>query len=126
MICEICDRFKVNFYYEKKLMLLFCLNKLNGYLTQGENIADNGGLKQSFRVNLNLKKLKLKNLNYTIIKAYQKWTETHGHEPLLPGLDYTQNQLFFINYGQIWCGKYRNQSLLLRIMTAQHAPGEFR
>ena len=52
--------------------------------------------------------------------------KNNGPEPLLPGLNFTQNQLFFINYGQVWCGKLRDQSLLNRVLTDVHSPGEFR
>ncbi|KAL4221850.1 Membrane metallo-endopeptidase-like 1 [Mactra antiquata] len=61
--------------------------KLNGINTQGENIADNGGIKESF-------------------KAYRDWiaTERQGvEEDSLPGMSYTPNQLYFINAAQsIW------------------------
>lgn len=81
--------------------------KLNGSQTQGENIADNGGIKESFR-------------------AYQKWVKDNGKESLLPGLPYNQNQLFFINYAQVWCSKITDQALEQRILNGVHSPGEFR
>ncbi len=81
---------------------------LNGYQTQGENIADNGGIKESFG-------------------AYQKWAKQNGPEQLLPGLEkYSQTQLFFINYAQVWCAKFRDASLKSRILTGVHSPGPFR
>ena len=78
-----------------------------GELTQGENIADNGGIKESYR-------------------AYKKWEEKNGKEPLLPGLKYNQDQLFFINYAQVWCAKMTDQALDKLVMTNVHAPDEFR
>lgn len=59
-------------------------------------------------------------------KAYQTWVKKNKPEPLLPGLKYTQNQLFFINYAQVWCAKFRDQTLLQRVLTGVHSPGEFR
>jgi len=82
---------------------------INGINTQGENIADNGGLKESFR-------------------AYKRWaSEQKEPELLLPGLaSYTQEQLFFMSYGMQWCGKYRDQALVNAIVSDSHSPGEFR
>lgn len=57
--------------------------QLNGKRTQGENIADNGGLKESF-------------------KAYRKYIEEKGEEEkTLPHLKLTPNQLFFVGYAQV-------------------------
>ncbi|KAH8355313.1 hypothetical protein KR093_010763 [Drosophila rubida] len=82
--------------------------KLNGINTQGENIADNGGVKEAY-------------------KAYQRWVEKHGSEPLLPGLaSYTPQQMFWISAGQIWCSKYRKEDLSILITTDEHSPSEFR
>ncbi|GAB0091434.1 Neprilysin-1 [Sergentomyia squamirostris] len=80
---------------------------MNGRMTQGENIADNGGLKQAFR-------------------AYKKWVKIHGAEPDLPGLNLTHDQLFFLNYAQIWCGSMRPEDALTKIRSSVHSPGIIR
>ncbi|XP_066590529.1 neprilysin-1-like [Prorops nasuta] len=80
---------------------------INGRMTQGENIADNGGLKQSFR-------------------AYKKWVSFHGEEPLLPSVNLTHDQLFFLNYAQIWCGSMRREDALTKIRSSVHSPGPVR
>ncbi|KAL4221419.1 Membrane metallo-endopeptidase-like 1 [Mactra antiquata] len=83
--------------------------QLNGVQTQGENIADNGGLKETYR-------------------AYQKWKKTHGgQEPRLPGLtSLNSDQLFFLNFAQVWCGTTRPQAMIDRILTGVHSPGRYR
>lgn len=59
--------------------------QINGKLTLGENIADNGGIRQSFM-------------------AYQMHTKQHGVERKLPGFeDFTPEQLFFLSYGNVSC-----------------------
>ena len=79
---------------------------VNGQLTLGENIADMGGVKQSFQ-------------------AYQAWVEANGEpEPLVEGL--TDEQLFFVSYGQIWCNQQTPEAAGLQIRTDSHSPGEFR
>ncbi|RWS03047.1 neprilysin-2-like protein, partial [Dinothrombium tinctorium] len=80
---------------------------INGKMTQGENIADNGGLKQAYR-------------------AFRKWVEKHGTEPLLPGLNLNHDQLFFLNYAQIWCGSMRREDAINKIRSSVHCPGPIR
>lgn len=86
---------------------LLCLISSNVSLQIGENIADNGGLKQSFR-------------------AYRKWVSKHGEEPALPGLNLSHDQLFFLNYAQIWCGSMRPEDALTKIRSSVHSPGIIR
>ncbi|KAH9507107.1 NEDD8 protease nep2 [Dermatophagoides farinae] len=81
--------------------------KVNGVNTQGENIADNGGIKEAFR-------------------AYQEYVKDNGEEPSLPGLKYTPKQLFWISAANIWCGKYRPEVLRLRLQAGSHSPAQFR
>ncbi|XP_077865862.1 neprilysin-like [Saccoglossus kowalevskii] len=83
---------------------------LNGVQTQGENIADNGGLRETYR-------------------GYRDWIEAEksGTEELrLPGLDLTQDQLLFVNFAQIWCSLYTEQGARNRILTGVHSPGPYR
>lgn len=81
---------------------------LNGINTQGENIADNGGIKQAYR-------------------AYVEWAKENGNEPRLPGLQqFSERQMFWISAASTWCTVYRDEALQNRITTAFHSPGEFR
>jgi len=82
---------------------------LNGINTQGENIADNGGIKESYL-------------------AYANYTKDHPEVPdlKLPGHDYTPEQMLWISWGQAWCSKYRDGTLKSQVLTDPHSPGEFR
>lgn len=81
---------------------------LNGVITQGENIADNGGLKLAYRA---------------YISAMQKTEET---DPMLPGLPFTAEQLFWISAAQTWCSVERAEVKKIMILTDNHAIGRFR
>ena len=61
-----------------------------------------------------------------ILQAYQKWVAKHGEEQSLPGIDLTHDQLFFLNYAQIWCGSMRPEDALTKIRSAVHSPGPIR
>ncbi|XP_053316372.1 neprilysin [Spea bombifrons] len=80
---------------------------LSGTGTLSENIADNGGLRQAY-------------------KAYQKYLSKSGNEHILPGLDLTSKQLFFLAFSQIWCSAYTSHYAHTSITEDEHSPGEFR
>lgn len=54
----------------------------------GENIADVGGIKAAYR-------------------AYQQFVQQKGLEPMLPYLNYTSNQLFWLSAAQKYCTAMR-------------------
>ena len=79
---------------------------VNGNLTLGENIADLGGVKQSYR-------------------AYKSWETRHeAPESMVPGL--TNDQLFFVNFAQTWCTVATPEYLRVQVATDPHSPGKFR
>lgn len=80
--------------------------KLNGVNTQGENIADNGGLKLAYR-------------------AYKSSAKSAA-DPMLPGLPYSPEQLFWISAAQSWCSVSRPEISKMMILTDSHASGRFR
>uniref|UniRef100_A0A8C6K8X5 Neprilysin n=1 Tax=Nothobranchius furzeri TaxID=105023 RepID=A0A8C6K8X5_NOTFU len=80
---------------------------LNGNNTLGENIADNGGIRQAYQ-------------------AYKNYVRKHGEEPPLPGIDLSHDQLFFLNFAQVWCGTYRPEQAVSSIKVDVHSPGKFR
>ncbi|KAJ8668212.1 hypothetical protein QAD02_009875 [Eretmocerus hayati] len=81
---------------------------VNGKNTQGENVADNGGIKVAYR-------------------AYNAKEIREGKEPRLYRLEkYTPRQLFWISYAQTWCGKMKPEALNHIITTNEHSPADFR
>lgn len=65
---------------------------VNGKFTLGENLADNGGLGESY--------IAWKQ-RYDSDKESKRYNNVR-----LPGLDaLSPEQLFFVNFGRIWCNK---------------------
>jgi len=83
-------------------------NTVNGVLTQGENIADNGGLREAFR-------------------AYRNSVDNFGEEPRLPGLEqFTPEQMIFMAHAQVWCEVQTLESYANQLATDPHSPGQYR
>lgn len=87
--------------------LIISTHQINGNLTLSENIADNGGLKEAFL-------------------AYKQYVSNNGQEKTLPGLDYTPEQLFFIQSASFYCGRFRKQITEYGLKTDSHSPNVFR
>ncbi|KAK4879929.1 hypothetical protein RN001_008075 [Aquatica leii] len=81
--------------------------KLNGIITQGENIADNGGAKLAY-------------------ETYQSWLKHNGNDKCLPNLNYTQNQLFWIAFANAWCTSQRDEQFRTEMLASAHPPAYFR
>ena len=62
---------------------------------------------------------------YSIVA--DKWVTRNHDEKLLPGLGkYSQRQMFWISAANVWCAKYRDKALKLRVLTGVHSPDMFR
>ena len=79
---------------------------VNGKLTENENIADIGGVKNSYH-------------------AYSTLIADAANEPSeVPGL--TNIQLFFVAYAQGWCEVATDQYLENQVETDVHSPARYR
>ena len=58
-------------------------------------------------------------------KAYEKFVQENGEEPLLPDTLFNQKQLFFINLAQSWCTKSTTEHKIFELRDP-HSPGRFR
>nr|W4VS99.1 RecName: Full=Neprilysin-1; Flags: Precursor [Trittame loki] len=85
---------------------------LNGNNTVGENIADNGAVRNAF---IAYKMHLLHSQNNHVMR-----------KKTLPGLSATAEQLFFLGYSTMWCGAERKESLEWSIQYDSHTPSEFR
>ena len=78
--------------------------KLNGKLTLGENVADNGGLRIAYM-------------------ALMEAMEGKAKEKID---GFTPEQRFFLGFAQVWCQNITDEAARLRAQTDPHAPGEWR
>ncbi len=78
---------------------------VNGALTLGENIADNGGLKLAF-------------------EAYRALRADANETVVADGL--TEDQQFFLGFAQSWCAAYRPDFERMVVQTNPHSPPRFR
>ncbi|KAH7107511.1 zincin [Auriculariales sp. MPI-PUGE-AT-0066] len=82
---------------------------INGNLTSGENIGDTG-----------------------LIQAWRAWKAQYdeaykqGDEYLLPGLNMTREQLFFVSFGRVWAQNLSPAAALQRIRVDPHSPNRYR
>jgi len=78
---------------------------VDGRLTLGENIGDIGGLSMAYR-------------------AFQLYAADHEVPAELDG--FSQDQRFFLAWGQVWRRLYTEDALVSRLTTDPHSPSQYR
>jgi endothelin-converting enzyme/putative endopeptidase len=79
--------------------------KLNGDLTLGENVADNGGVRIAY---------------YALMELLAR----KGSPAPIDG--FTPEQRFFVSYAQVWCENATDQDFRRRAQEDVHSPGRWR
>jgi predicted metalloendopeptidase len=94
-------------------------SKVNGELTLGDNIADNGGI----------------HIAYNALQKLYKDKGTSPDEPTkisasntIPAAltKFTPNQLFFLSFSQLWCEVNTEKAQRELLMYDAHSPGRYR
>ncbi|GFY45685.1 neprilysin-1 [Trichonephila inaurata madagascariensis] len=85
--------------------------KADGKVTVGENIADNGGVRNAFKAFRLHLALSGENLNY---------------RKRLPGLSASPEQLFFLGYASIWCANMTDKYAKTFNDRDNHSPNKIR
>jgi len=80
---------------------------INGKLTLGENIADNGGFK-------------------TALRAYHDKLLRSREDKVIAGLDFSNEQLFHLAFAQAYCSNSRPNEQYLATLNDRHSEEEFR
>jgi predicted metalloendopeptidase len=81
--------------------------KLDGKLTAGENIADNGGVKLAY-------------------EAYKTWRAQQHDPPPRVVEGFTDDQLYYLAYAQSWCDKMTEEALETLAHSNPHSPPKWR
>jgi predicted metalloendopeptidase len=81
--------------------------KLDGKLTSGENIADNGGVKIAY-------------------EAYQAWRAQQNPPPPRTVEGFSDDQLYYLAYAQSWCEKITPEELETMAHSNPHSPAKWR
>lgn len=78
--------------------------RINGQLTEGENLADLGGISIAY-------------------EAFKKTKQGQGNEKID---GFTPDQRFFLSWAQVWRANTRPEEMAQRLKTDPHSPNEYR
>ncbi|GBN82923.1 Membrane metallo-endopeptidase-like 1 [Araneus ventricosus] len=97
--------------YDEHENYSFQTSVVDGIVTLGENIADNGGVRNAF-------------------KAFRLHLALSGEElnyrKRLPGLSASPEQLFFLGYASIWCANMTHKYAMGFTENDNHSPNKIR